>query len=57
MTPESDVMTELKTLLDALCEESITPEQTSRLEELVLTHKALLAGWIRPPPPWTSVRQ
>ena len=36
MTPtERD---EFQTLLDALCEESISPEQHARLEELVLAH-------------------
>ena len=36
MTPtERD---ELQALLDALCEETITPEQVRRLEEMVLAH-------------------
>ena len=37
MTPFQD-LAELRALLDALCEESITPEQVGRLEELVLAH-------------------
>ena len=38
MNPESPVIAELRALLDALCEESITPEQLRRFKELVLAH-------------------
>jgi hypothetical protein len=38
MTPKSLVLAELQPLLDALCEDSITPDQLARLEELVLAH-------------------
>jgi hypothetical protein len=32
------ILDELRTLLDALCEETITPDQVRRLEEIVLQH-------------------
>jgi hypothetical protein len=38
VTPESPVLAELRPLLDAYCEGTITPEQLRRLEELVLAH-------------------
>ncbi|MBA4187852.1 MAG: alpha-2-macroglobulin [Planctomycetaceae bacterium] len=38
MNPASPVIAELQTLLDKLCEESISPEEVQRLEELVLNH-------------------
>jgi hypothetical protein len=47
MTPESPVLAELRPLLDALCEEAITPEQLRRLEELVLTNPEAEAEYIR----------
>ncbi|QEG31859.1 A-macroglobulin complement component [Gemmata obscuriglobus] len=47
MTPASEILTELQPLLDALCEETITPEQTQRLEELVLMHPEAEAHYIR----------
>ncbi len=47
MTPESPVIAELRPLLDALCEESITPEQLARLEELVLTSPEAKAHYVR----------
>jgi hypothetical protein len=39
--------TELRGLLDALCEESITPEQMRRLEELVLGHPEAEAFYVQ----------
>jgi hypothetical protein len=48
MTPEQPAwMAELQTLLDALCEETITPEQIRRLEELVLMNPEAEAHYIR----------
>jgi hypothetical protein len=38
---------ELKALLDALCEETITPEQMARLEELVLAHPEAEAFYVQ----------
>jgi hypothetical protein len=38
---------ELRALLDALCEETITPEQVSRLEQLVLTHPEAEAYYVQ----------
>ncbi|MBY0459135.1 MAG: hypothetical protein K2V38_17505, partial [Gemmataceae bacterium] len=46
-TPESPILAELQPLLDALCEEVITPEQVNRLEELVLMHPEAEAHYIR----------
>lgn len=47
MTPETPMLTELQTLLDALCEETITPEGLKRLEELILTHPEAERHYIR----------
>jgi len=47
MTPESPILDELEPLLDALCEETITPEQLVRLEELVLAHPEAEQHYIR----------
>ncbi|HSQ55083.1 MAG TPA: alpha-2-macroglobulin, partial [Gemmata sp.] len=47
MTPESPIIAELKPLLDALCEESISPDQMKRLEELVLNHPEAEAHYIQ----------
>jgi alpha-2-macroglobulin-like protein len=47
VTPESPIIAELQPLLDALCEESITPEQLRRLEELVLMHPEAEAHYIQ----------
>lgn len=47
MTSESPVIAELRVLLDALCEESITPEQLQRLEELVLAHPEAEAFYVQ----------
>ena len=41
---ESD---ELRTLLDAVCEERITPDQLRRLEHLVLTHPEAEAYYVQ----------
>jgi hypothetical protein len=38
---------ELRALLDALCEETITPEQARRLEELILTHAEAEAYYVQ----------
>ena len=38
---------ELRALLDALCEESITGAQVQRLEELVLTHPEAEAYYVQ----------
>ena len=43
MNPESPVVAELKPLLDALCEGSITPEQFRRLEELIAVSAFLVS--------------
>lgn len=45
MTPEQ--FAEFRCLLDALCEEIITPEQVRRLEELVLTHPEAEARYVQ----------
>ncbi|HEV3385197.1 MAG TPA: hypothetical protein VG097_10285, partial [Gemmata sp.] len=47
MNPESPVLAELQPLLDAVCEESITPEQLARMEELVLAHPEAEQHYIR----------
>src|SRR4051794_22024085 len=47
MTGEPDRWAELRTLLEALCEERITPEQMARLEHLVLTDPENEAFYIR----------
>jgi len=47
MSPESPIIAELHPLLDALCEETITPEQLRRLEELVLAHPEAEAFYIQ----------
>jgi len=47
MTPESPIIAELQPLLDRLCDESITPEQVQRLEELVLNHPEAEAHYIQ----------
>ena len=47
MTPVSPVIAELRGLLDALCEESITPDQLQRLEQLVLTHPEAEAYYVQ----------
>jgi hypothetical protein len=47
MTPESPIINELKALLDALCEESITPDELKRLEALVLEHPEAEAYYVR----------
>jgi hypothetical protein len=47
MTPGSPILAELRPLLEALCEETITPEQLARLEELVLAHPEAEAYYIQ----------
>ena len=47
MTGEPDPLAELRTLLEALCEERITPEQMARLEHLVLTDPENEAFYIK----------
>jgi hypothetical protein len=47
MTPRFPEFAELQALLDALCEESITPEQVRRLEELVLTRPEAEAYYVQ----------
>lgn len=47
MNPESPVIAELRPLLDALCEESITAPQLARLEELVLNHPEAEAFYVQ----------
>jgi hypothetical protein len=47
MTGPSPELAELRGLLDALCEESITPEQVRRLEELVLAHPEAEALYVQ----------
>jgi hypothetical protein len=47
MIPPIPELAELQTLLDALCEESITPDQVRRLEELVRTHPAAEAYYVQ----------
>src|SRR5690349_6271231 len=47
MTPAFPHRDELRALLDALCEETITPEQVARLEELVLAHPEAEAFYVQ----------
>ncbi|MCI0464060.1 MAG: hypothetical protein L0Z62_44565 [Gemmataceae bacterium] len=47
MTRPFRELDELLGLLDALCEESITPQQVRRLEELVLTHPEAEAYYVQ----------
>jgi hypothetical protein len=47
VTPQSPIVAELQTILDHLCEESVTPEQLQRLEELVLAHPEAEAHYLR----------
>jgi hypothetical protein len=47
MTGESDRWAEMRTLLEALCEDRITPEQMTRLEHLVLTDPENEAFYIK----------
>jgi hypothetical protein len=47
MTPDSPVIAELRPLLDALCDQTITPEQLQHLEELVLTHPEAEAFYVQ----------
>lgn len=47
MTPPFHGLAELHTLLDAPCEETITPEQGQRLEELVLTYPEAEAYYVQ----------
>jgi hypothetical protein len=47
MTRPFDDLTELRTLLEALCEETITAEQTRRLEELVLARPEAEAYYVQ----------
>ena len=47
MTGEPDRWAELRTLLEALCEDRITPEQMARLEHLVLTDPENEAFYIK----------
>jgi hypothetical protein len=47
MTRPSPVLNELRPLLDALCEESLSPEQAHRLEELVLTYPEAEAYYVQ----------
>jgi hypothetical protein len=47
MTQPFEESAELRSLLDALCEEVITPEQLRRLEELVLTHAEAEAFYVQ----------
>jgi ferric-dicitrate binding protein FerR (iron transport regulator) len=47
MTHPFDAFAELRDLLDALCEEAITPEQVRRLEELVLAHPEAEAYYVQ----------
>jgi hypothetical protein len=47
MTGEPDRWAELRTLLEALCEEQITPEQMARLEDLVLSDPENEAFYIK----------
>lgn len=47
MIPPVPELAELQTLLDALCEESITPEQVRRLEELVRINPAAEAYYVQ----------
>jgi hypothetical protein len=47
MTRPFHAFAELGALLDALCEETITPEQLRRLEELVLAHPEAEAYYVQ----------
>ena len=47
MTPESPILAELRPLLDALAEETITPEQHRRLKELVIAHPEAQAEYAK----------
>jgi hypothetical protein len=47
MTQPLSVLVELRALLEALCEESITPEQVRRLEALVLSHPEAEAYYVQ----------
>src|SRR4051812_48205908 len=47
MTGEPDRWAELRSLLEALCEERITPEEMARLEHLVLTDPENEAFYIK----------
>jgi hypothetical protein len=47
MTRETDEIAELRGLLDALCEESITAAQVRRLEELVLARPEAEAYYVQ----------
>jgi hypothetical protein len=47
MTPSFPQLDELRALLDTLCEESITPEQVQRLEELVFAHPEAEAFYVQ----------
>jgi hypothetical protein len=47
MTLPANELAELQALLDALCEESITPAQLQRLEELVLAHPEAEAHYVQ----------
>jgi hypothetical protein len=47
MSPPFRELAELRALLDALCEESITAEQMRRLEELVLAHPEAEAYYVQ----------
>jgi hypothetical protein len=47
MTRESDRSVELRLLIEALCEDSITPEQMARLEEMVLADREAKTFYIK----------
>jgi hypothetical protein len=47
MTQRFEQIGELRALLNALCEETITPEQLRRLEELVLSHPEAEAYYVQ----------
>jgi hypothetical protein len=47
MTPRFEQLDELRALLNALCEETIQPEQLRRLEELVLSHPEAEAYYVQ----------
>src|SRR3954447_26795123 len=47
MTGEPDRWAEMRTLVEALCEDRITPEQMARLEHLVLTDPENEAFYLR----------
>jgi hypothetical protein len=47
MTWESDRLSELRLLIEALCEESITPEQMVRLEEMIVADPEAKAFYVR----------